>query len=102
MNFFIQKDELFDNLKYDVIMPLVFVQRDAVFTQAQASSIFSIVFTTNDAKLPGTIVGVAVGLILLALGIYMCMRSKRVYRQEELGIDGSSKKNVNDSFDKLI
>lgn len=87
MNFQVMRDELFSHLQHEfVLTPLTYVKRESVMTQEQVNQILGVLYIARKAKIGITVTFCVIGALLLALCVVMFLKSKRMARNESLGI----------------
>ena len=92
LNFMINKDVLFDYIQSDfMITPLTFVKRESIMTKSQVRDILGDLYTARTARTAGLATLLVVGVLLLALAIFMFCRFRKVKKEEEYGIFDTNK-----------
>lgn len=87
MNFYVQKDLLFNFLQNDYfITPLTFIKRESIMTKSQVRSILGPLYIAKTARTAGTAVLIVIGALLLILAGFMLYRYKKIMKQEEMGV----------------
>jgi len=88
----INKDVLFDYIQSDfMITPLTFVKRESIMTKSQVRDILGDLYTARTARTAGLATLLVVGVLLLALAIFMFCRFRKVKKEEEYGIFDTNK-----------
>ena len=76
------------------IIPLAFIQRDSIMSKALVRTLLGDLYTAMTVKTASTIAFIVLGALLLVLAIYMCLRFRKVRKNEEMGISGDNKINA--------
>jgi len=65
---------------------LTYVKRESILSQDQVNQILGVLYVARKAKIGITVTLCVVGALLLALCVVMLLKSKRMSRNESLGI----------------
>jgi len=93
LNFYMNKqDFLFNHIENDfVITPLAFVKRESIMTKSQVRDILGDLYTARTARTAGLATLLVVGVLLVALAIFMFCRFRKIKKEEEYGIFDTKK-----------